>query len=51
MKKTRNQQISYAMRRLSKAVDRVILSTNEDIKQQATRWVHAWNIIAKKPQR
>lgn len=51
MKKTRNQQITYAMRRLSKAVDRVILSTNEDKKAKATAWVHAWNIVAKKSQR
>jgi len=48
MRKTHNQKIAYALNRLSKSVDRVILSTNEDKKARARSWVLAWNLVAQK---
>jgi hypothetical protein len=43
MKKTKFEREAYALRRLSRAVDRAILSTNEHDKAQAKKWAALWS--------
>lgn len=44
MRSTRYQKRAYAMRRLSRAVDRMIVSKTEADKARAARWVMAWKL-------
>lgn len=47
MKKTEHQRRAYALRRLSRAVDRSIVSTDEHEKLQAKKWATLWARKAK----
>ena len=42
MKKTKFQRQAYALRRLSRSVDRAILATEEHDKLQAKKWATLW---------
>ena len=42
MKKTKYQGEAYALRRLSRAVDRSILAPDEHVKAQAKKWAFLW---------
>lgn len=42
MRRDKYQRIAYAIRRLSIAVDRVMLAKSEKEKQQALSWAKAW---------
>jgi len=42
MKRDRHQRTAYAMRRMSKAVDRSIVTQDEAVKAKAARWAAAW---------
>lgn len=46
MKRDRHQRVSYALRRMSLAVDRNIVATDQDGKAIAARWATAWAKIA-----
>lgn len=43
MRKTIFERQAYALRRLSRAVDRVILATDEKVKDQAKKWAAVWS--------
>lgn len=43
MTRDKYQRIAYAWRRLSKAVDRAILATDEKAKDQAKKWAALWS--------
>lgn len=45
MKRDFFQRRSYAARRMSKAVDRVILATHAADREKARKWVEAWRIV------
>lgn len=42
MKRDKYQRQAYAMRRMSKAVDRSILAGDADRKAKAARWAYLW---------
>jgi hypothetical protein len=42
MKKTKHQRSAYALRRLSMAVDRMIVAKTAHDKQRAQFWANAW---------
>lgn len=44
MTTTRYKKRAYAMRRLSRAVDRMIAGNTEANKARAARWVMAWKL-------
>jgi hypothetical protein len=46
MRKDRYQRKAYAMRRMSLAVDRVIVARLDSDKHRASRWVRAWASVA-----
>lgn len=46
MLRTAEQRRAYACRRLSLAVDRQIVATNDEVKARAGRWVLAWARLA-----
>lgn len=46
MKKPIYQRQAYARKRLSQAVDRLILAHDFQQKESAKRWVNAWKKIA-----
>jgi hypothetical protein len=41
-----HERRSYAMRRASKAVERMIVATSLTEKIKASRWVDAWGLLA-----
>jgi hypothetical protein len=45
MKRDFFQRRSYAARRMSKAVDRLILATDAADREQARKWVEVWRIV------
>ena len=47
MKLTQYQRKAYALRRMSRAVDRQIITSVEDEKTKAGLWVMAWARFAK----
>jgi len=44
MKRDINQQRAYAMRRMTLAVDRVMLATTKAEQERLKRWVQVWAI-------
>jgi hypothetical protein len=42
MKRSKEERQAYAQRRMSLAIDRQIVASDEPAKQQARRWVLAW---------
>lgn len=46
MKRDRHQRTAYAMRRMSKAVDRVIVAKDQAAKARAARWAAAWGMAS-----
>jgi hypothetical protein len=40
------QRQAYAARRMSNAVDRVILAASPEDREQASRWVEAWRLVS-----
>ncbi|GHU34808.1 hypothetical protein AGMMS50256_28980 [Betaproteobacteria bacterium] len=42
MKRDRYQRQAYALRRMSKAVERVVLSKDAEVKTRAARWAEIW---------
>lgn len=47
MKKDKHQKIAYALRRLSVAVDRIILAKTLEEKKRAQAWAGAWSVVGK----
>ena len=45
MKRDFFRRKAYAMERMSRAIDRVILATSPAEYKQACKWVNAWRII------
>ena len=46
MRRDKHQRQAYALRRLSKAVDRAIVATSKEEKARAKKWTEAWNRAA-----
>ncbi|WP_176318012.1 hypothetical protein [Burkholderia vietnamiensis] len=46
MRRDTHQRRAYALRRMSKAVDRVICGRTESDKARASRWAVAWARVA-----
>lgn len=46
MKKDIHQRRAFALRRVSRAVDRMIVATAQIDKERAARWVQAWARVA-----
>lgn len=47
MRRDRYQKRAYALRRLSRAVDRLIVAATPEQKAHARRWAALWNRAAK----
>ncbi|WP_168793669.1 hypothetical protein [Paraburkholderia aromaticivorans] len=50
MQKDANRRKPYALRRISAAVDRLILATSAADKMRAAKWANAWAAIAGLPE-
>lgn len=46
MKKDRHQREAHALRKLSKAIDRMITASTNSEKARAAQWAKAWATIA-----
>ncbi|GHU37260.1 hypothetical protein AGMMS50256_34980 [Betaproteobacteria bacterium] len=42
MRRDRYQRQAYALRRMSKAVERVVLTKDAEVKARAARWAEIW---------
>ena len=45
MRRDKYQRQAYALRRMSKAVDRMILATSPAERERLKQWIQAWAII------
>lgn len=50
-RRDKHQRTAYALRRLSVAVDRVIVAKTPEDKQRAMAWAKAWGILGQFPSR